>query len=270
MAVKIDREGRLPIYHQIALSVQRRIASGEWGVGDRLPSEMGLAEVYGVSRVTVRQALSVLEKDGIVERKRPSGTFVTRLPDKLTPSVSLMVDMLQNLDGSGHTSTIRTLSIRLVEQGDPAVRRMLRMTADEPFIEYRRLILVNDAPFAIVKTVASSARYPGLEQQPIVNNSLQQTFAEHSQVYTTRAEHWVEALKATDADSEIFGSSTSGMMLGLSSLFFDQHDEPMAYMITRWPAETMRLHLKSAIKEPFVNAGDDQPGQAPSAGEIGR
>jgi len=262
VAATVDREGRLPIYHQIALNIQRRIASGEWGIGDRLPSEMDLAGFYEVSRVTVRQALTVLEKDGLVERKRPSGTFVIRLPEKLTPTVSIMVDMLQNLDSSGHTNTIHTLSVRLVDKGDPSVREKLGMTADEPFVEFRRLIMVNDAPFATVRTLASSSRFPGLEQQPILRNSLQTTFLTHFGVRTMRAEHWVEALKATDADMEVFGTPENGVVLGLSSLFFDQNDEPMAYMTTRWPADMMRLHLKSAIKEPFVNSGVGEPDDA--------
>ncbi len=66
-----------PKYQQIADVLARRIRGGEYGVGHQLPSEHDLSRTFNVSRVTTRQALSVLESAKLVDRRRGSGTFVS-------------------------------------------------------------------------------------------------------------------------------------------------------------------------------------------------
>ncbi|MBL3560890.1 FadR family transcriptional regulator [Rhodovulum sulfidophilum] len=61
----------------IAARLGQRLAGGEFGAGERLPSERALAAEYGVSRAVVREALSHLKSDGLVEARAGSGVFVT-------------------------------------------------------------------------------------------------------------------------------------------------------------------------------------------------
>lgn len=67
-------------YLQLATLFRNRIASGRWPVGSRIPNVEALAQDFGVARETIRQALGLLERDGIVERFRAKGTFVRRAP----------------------------------------------------------------------------------------------------------------------------------------------------------------------------------------------
>lgn len=71
-------EPHVPYYYQIQRDLVRRIERGEFKVGDQLPPETALAETYGVSRPTVRQALAALVQDGLVERGQGRGTFVAQ------------------------------------------------------------------------------------------------------------------------------------------------------------------------------------------------
>ncbi|MFT3776913.1 MAG: GntR family transcriptional regulator [Ottowia sp.] len=68
--------GQAPLYRQVSAALLDRIQSGEWPVGTILPRELDLAKQLGVSRVTLRQALGILEKGGVVERVRKVGTKV--------------------------------------------------------------------------------------------------------------------------------------------------------------------------------------------------
>lgn len=72
----IQREGPVPLYHQIELHLRAAIESGRYRSGERLPPEAELQHVYGVSRITVRAALRRLEEEGIVTTRRGRGTFV--------------------------------------------------------------------------------------------------------------------------------------------------------------------------------------------------
>src|SRR3546814_1229236 len=67
----------IPRYLQLSTLFRRMIASGEWQVGSQIPTVEELAAEYGVARATVRQALGILNGEGLIERYRAKGTFVT-------------------------------------------------------------------------------------------------------------------------------------------------------------------------------------------------
>ena len=59
----INRDSPVPVYYQVATDLRTRIIHGEWGQNGQIPSENALVQQYGISRVTIRQALAELEKD---------------------------------------------------------------------------------------------------------------------------------------------------------------------------------------------------------------
>ena len=70
-----------PKYLQVRQVLERRLAS-EYELGQQIPTEQALRKEFGVSRETVREAIHGLEADGIVQRRRPRGTFLIRRPDQ--------------------------------------------------------------------------------------------------------------------------------------------------------------------------------------------
>ena len=66
------------LYEQISRKLSQAIAAGEFKLGQRLPSERELAQSFGVSRPTVREAIIALELDGLVQVRLGSGVYVTR------------------------------------------------------------------------------------------------------------------------------------------------------------------------------------------------
>ncbi|MBT2786474.1 MULTISPECIES: GntR family transcriptional regulator [unclassified Halomonas] len=71
-----DTDGRLPLYAKLRDQLGSRIANGEWKPGDMIPSENRLAEEYGVALATMRMALKQLVDEGLLDRRRGTGTFV--------------------------------------------------------------------------------------------------------------------------------------------------------------------------------------------------
>ncbi|NYT83589.1 GntR family transcriptional regulator [Alcaligenaceae bacterium] len=69
---------RQPLYLQLATEFRRCLDSGVWPVGHQIPPLLELMKTYQVSRMTLRNALSVLEADGLISRRRGKGTFVER------------------------------------------------------------------------------------------------------------------------------------------------------------------------------------------------
>ncbi len=99
MRLHISSDG-LPIYQQIVDQIQYRIMSGQLDVGDELPTIRGLAENLRVNPNTVARAYRELENEGLVEKRRTTGTFVAEIPSTrslshrrqiLTPHVDKLI-----------------------------------------------------------------------------------------------------------------------------------------------------------------------------------
>lgn len=91
-----------PIYLQLITIFRRQIAVGTWPLNTRIPTIENLAAQYGVANGTVRQALSFLEREGLVRRMRRRGTYVMKLPVQQDPIVlprtrDQLADMLKQL-----------------------------------------------------------------------------------------------------------------------------------------------------------------------------
>lgn len=96
------RTSSLPLYVALSNLLRSEIQEGRWAPGAQLPTLEQLSDLYGVARVTVRQALGVLADDGLIERVQGKGTFVA---DALAPRKTIRLDsswhtFLQMLDGN--------------------------------------------------------------------------------------------------------------------------------------------------------------------------
>jgi GntR family transcriptional regulator len=119
-------------YIQLATLFRNRIAAGEWPVGSRIANVDDLAAEFSVARGTMREALGLLEKEGLLERLRAKGTFVRKAPTagrqhKLAADWHSVAHVHDGAD-------IHVLEIRLL----PAVPR-LDLTKGKPAAKYRMI-----------------------------------------------------------------------------------------------------------------------------------
>src|SRR5215813_2833747 len=78
IAGALDKELPVPLYHQLQAVLKAEIESRKWHPDEQLPNEAKLAERFGVSKITVRQALQELADLGYIRREHGRGTFVCR------------------------------------------------------------------------------------------------------------------------------------------------------------------------------------------------
>lgn len=135
-----------PLYHRAFGLLYQRIAEGTYAPGDQLPTEDELASEFGVSRATVRQAVSELVKRALVVRQQGRGTFVSRhVPEAQPRFVSSLADLIIETKRTG----VKSVSMRHREAVPPAIARRLGLT--EAFATVlERTRLVDDQVFAYV------------------------------------------------------------------------------------------------------------------------
>lgn len=117
-------------YIQLATLFRNRIAAGEWPVGSRIPNVDDLAAEFSVARGTMREALGLLEREGLLERLRAKGTFVRKAPS-VGRRHKLATDW-QSVASVHEGADIDILEMRLVPGLPP-----LDLTKGKPAAKYR-------------------------------------------------------------------------------------------------------------------------------------
>jgi GntR family transcriptional regulator len=136
-------QGPTPLYHQLKNILKARILSSELKGKDRLPTETELCTEYGVSRITVRQALSELIKEGLIYRDRGRGSFVTEGAEMKRLSLR---GTIENLIASGKGSRIRV--VRAAESVPPThVMKVLQLRAKQKVLGIEILRFIPKGPF---------------------------------------------------------------------------------------------------------------------------
>jgi GntR family transcriptional regulator len=137
-------DGPEALYVQLAEDLARRIQSGEYGPRRRLPGEFELVDRYGLSRVTVRQAMAVLERRGLVVRRRGVGTFVAS-PKVRQDLSDPLVGFYDGLVKKGLKPQLALLDYRKVT---PSAQVAAKLGANSAML-VMRLYRVDGAPLAV-------------------------------------------------------------------------------------------------------------------------
>lgn len=142
------RTGRGPRYQQLHRYLAEVLTSGRIPKDSQLPPERILAEMAEVSRVTVRQAISQLVADGLVEQRRGSGSFVRSQPAKHEQSLTSLVSFSETMQERGRTSESVVLSHGLFSPSPEEVVT-LGMAAGARVARIERLRLSDGLPMAL-------------------------------------------------------------------------------------------------------------------------
>jgi GntR family transcriptional regulator len=130
----------LPLYVQIRDNLRRKILEGSYVIHERLPSENELMNAFGVSRITIRQALRDLHNEGLVFSAQGKGTYVSK--PKAVQNVQRLQGFGEAMAAQGYEATAHLLSIQ--ERKPPkAVAAALHLLTGEDVVEVKRVRYLN-------------------------------------------------------------------------------------------------------------------------------
>ena len=195
------RRKRNGLLHQrIAQELQADIESGVYADGDPFPSELSLVEHYGVSRVTVRSALALLEEEGLIRRRRGSGTVVhSKVYHKVLRNI---VDFHHEAEMIGRTPSSRVLFLGPRES---RIRERLafNIPPGEPVMELKRLRLLDGAPVALQTSSHPRELLEGVEPADLEDRSLYVFLKQERGVVIREAEQVIEPVNIGPREAEL-------------------------------------------------------------------
>lgn len=189
----------MPLYAQLKNLIKFRIASGQLKAHDLLPGERRLMHDYGLSRTTVRQALSELVSEGVLYRRHGKGTFVA--PRRLEQNLATLMGFAEELHARGINPQVRVLTASMC-QAPPEAASHLGLPPGEEVAFIERLISVDGEPLFVDRTylvapVGPSVLGADLAKEPIY------TVVEHLGYPIREGTQTIAAVSLTDAESRL-------------------------------------------------------------------
>jgi GntR family transcriptional regulator len=149
-----------PLYKQLANDLRKIILDGQAVSGEAIPSERILREKTGASRVTVRKAIDQLITEGLLFRRRGSGTFISDRIEHNGEDISGFTDEMRNLGAD--PSSIWLIKVHAEATVEEA--RVLNISEASQVCRLGRIRLSNDTPMGIENAIIPAEFLPDLDQ----------------------------------------------------------------------------------------------------------
>lgn len=214
----VSRSSPLPLYHQVEVDMRQRIESGEWQRGEQIPTEAELCTIYGASRITIREAVRRLTEEGLLVRRRGSGTFVREA--RITAGARGLTSFTEEMAARGLRGESRILSVD-VRACSPPVSDRLGLVPGAEVITIRRLRVVDGSPMGIQRACLPAERFPGLDKIDLGAGSLYAVLADLYGVVPAEAEETFEVAPVRAADARLLQVGAGSCAFRVERVTFD-------------------------------------------------
>ena len=229
---QLDAASPVPLYFQVA-ELLREMISNSSTAGAQLPSEFGLVERLGVSRATVRKAIERLEGEGLVYRRRGTGTFVSE--PRQTRAIRL-TSSLTDLYRSGRTVRTRLIERATVEATDAVAERLGRAAGD-PVVFLKRLRYADARPFALLQNWLPLDRCAPVLDADLEQRSLYEVLANDCAITLGRANQRLQARLPSDEDAALLEQPPSEPVMRVLRQAFETDRGVVEWSDCLYPAE---------------------------------
>lgn len=236
----IDRSSPLPLHHQLKQRLLEKIESGEWKPDDLIPSEQELQDQFGLSRTTVRQALSDLVHEGLLVRERGRGTFVT--PPKMTHSPDARKGLTDFMLEQGITPGWKVLEKGVVTASkETAVN--LNLPLKSRVYRLRRLRLAEEKPIGIHTAFLPEAIAAQINEADLLVGGSLHYISHIPQMMTSRASRIIEAVPASEPDVSLLHITPGSPILQITRVVRSSGGEPLEYLQARYRGDRFKYQI---------------------------
>lgn len=239
----LDKNSPIPLYYQLAELIRERVRSGALRPGDQLPSERELGEQAGISRMTARQALASLLREGVLVVRHGVGTFVAE--PKLTYDALNLLGFTEETVRHGGVVGSRVLE-QAVVLPPPAVATALELAPGEQVVRVVRLRSSGETPLLLETSCIPAALCPGLEREDLEAQSLYALLELRYGLRLGRARQTLEATVANEYERGLFGVRPGTPMLLLEGVVsLAASARPVQFFTAVYRGDRLRFELES-------------------------
>jgi GntR family transcriptional regulator len=232
----------LPLYNQIKEDLRDKILEGGYREAERLPSESELTSAYGVSRITVRQALAGLEQERLIFKIPGKGTFVSHF--KPTMQLVRLQGLAEAMSALGVEVQNRLLSI-LPVTADPLTASRLQVPEGSPLIEFRRVRNARQEPVSLDVTYVRRSLGLRLAKEDLVNRDIFLIIENDYRIPLGHADLDISAINADSALSALLHVPVGAPILRMERLTWSKAGQAIDFEFLFYRGDSFRYQTRA-------------------------
>lgn len=214
-----------PRYSQIINYYRTLIESGKLTEGEKMPTEEAIGELFGVSRITVRQALDGLAQGGYIYKIQGKGSFVSA--KKAGMQLNHLIGFSDEMRGIG-MSPSTVLIDQCLTSPNETMAAALGIDMSQKVYLISRVRCADEIPMAVEKACLPFSRFAGIETQDL-NQSLYLLLKQQYGCEPHKAVQSIQAGLANSADAKLLQIKVGGPVLRITRTAYDSNDVPFEY-----------------------------------------
>ncbi|WP_175734924.1 GntR family transcriptional regulator [Burkholderia ambifaria] len=230
-----------PLYVQIKDTLRARILDGTYAPHSRMPSEHELCAMFNVSRITVRQALGDLQKEGLLFRLHGKGTFVSK--PKAFQNVTSLQGFAEAMSSMGYEIVNQLRSVRTVK-ADRHLATKLNVPEGAPLVEIHRVRLLNREPVSLEQTWVPEALGKRLAGADLATRDIFLILENDCGVPLGHADVSIDAILADDDIVDALRVEESSPVLRIERLTHDASGTPIDYEHLYFRGDAFQYRLR--------------------------
>lgn len=241
MNIQLPRSSAVPLYTQIKEAIRAKIIDGTYVAHQQLPSENDMIAAFGVSRITVRQAINDLQKEGLLFKVHGKGTFVA------VPNVSQELTHLQGFGEAmhrlGHETFSDVFGLKTVK-APASARAKLQIDDDSPVTEIRRVRYLNREPVSIDYSWVRHDVGARLTEKNLRDKDLFSLLENELHQPLHSADVEIDATSATNDVAARLKVAPGSPILRIERLTYAQGEKPLVFEYLHYRPETFKYKIK--------------------------
>jgi GntR family transcriptional regulator len=240
-----------PLYAQIKDTLRARILDGTYAPHSQMPSEHELCAMFDVSRITVRQALGDLQKEGLLFKLHGKGTFVSR--PKAFQNVTALQGFAEAMSSMGYEIVNQLRSFRIVK-AERHVAAKLNLPEGAPVVEIHRIRLLNREPVSLELTWVPEAFGKRLSNADLTTRDIFLILENDCGVPLGHAELAIDAILADDDIVDALRVEEGSPVLRIERLTHDASGKPIDYEYLYFRGDAFQYRLRTDRQKPRARA----------------
>jgi len=236
----LGNESVRPLYAQIKEIIKQRILDGDYAAHERLPSESEMKKLFGVSRITVRQALRDLHTEGLVFSVQGKGTFVSR--PKVVQDIQRLQGFGEAMSPQGYETSARVINLKDIKAPMDVVQA-LNLSRGDQVMELTRVRYINREPISLDKSyfpmeIGKSLRGKDLTQDifPMLENQFKEGIG--------HADLKIEAMIADAELSQHLNVEQGTSVLRIQRLVFSEAGIPIDFEYLSYRGDAFQYQIR--------------------------
>ena len=231
----------VPLHTQIREIIRRRVLDGTYAPHSQMPSESQMIEAFSVSRITIRQALGDLQKEGLIFKVPGKGSFVAK--PKAFQNLSRLQGFGEAMSPSGYETFSQVLSMRRTVASD-VVARSLQIGPGDAVFEIQRLRYLNREPISVDQSYFALALGERLAKEDLATRDVFVILENDYALHLTHADVQIEAISADEFLARQLRIAEGSPLLRIERLtYVDKQPIDFEFLYYRGDAFQYRLRI---------------------------